>query len=200
MTVHRPYGIDDPYKRLPTERFPRDPEAGDTVQIGFRADADVEGAHVELRHPDGATSDHPAQPLGDGLWSATLPALPAGAHAYTIRTRTPAGRQDSETFDLPVGRWRVADRLYDVETTETSVTLALATREAAATADAYDARLTVSFPLPGVCSTTFSVGSTPTPDAASPAETLPCTTERANGDQSNSRPKTGPPSPPKPSN
>jgi len=193
MTVHRPYGIDDPYKRLPTERFPRDPEAGDTVQIGFRADADVEGAHVELRHPNGATADHPAQSLGEGLWSATLPALPAGAHAYTIRTRTPAGRQDSETFDLPVGRWRVADRLHDVETTATSVTLLLATSdgEAEATLDARDeattpprapaARLTLSFPLPGVCTTTFSVGSGPTHDAASPVETLPCTTDRAGG-------------------
>lgn len=189
MTMHRPHGIDDPYKRLPTERFPRDPEAGDTVQIGFRADTDVDAAQVVLEDPDGATSEHPAQPLGDGLWTAQLPALPAGAHAYRIRTRTAAGQQDGETFDLPVGRWRVADRLHDVETTATTVTLSLATSEAAdAVTDeattpprAHAARLGLSFPMPGVCTTAFSVGSGPERDATSADEGLPCTTERSGG-------------------
>ncbi len=189
MKVHRPYGIDDPYKRLPTERFPRDPEASDTVQIGFQADADVDAAQVVLQHPGGATSEHPAQPLGEALWTVQLPALPAGAHAYRIRTRTPAGQQDSEAFDLPVGRWRVADRLRDVETTATTVTLLLATSEAAGavTDEATTsppvpaARLTLSFPLPGVCTSVFSVGSGPERDAASVEEGLPSTTERADG-------------------
>ena len=93
MIDHRPFGIDDPYKPLPVERFPRDPVAGDAVRLGFAAPG-AAAAHVEVRGPAGA-SEHPAQPLGSGFWTAELPPLPAGAWGYTIHARDAGGARPS---------------------------------------------------------------------------------------------------------
>jgi len=36
MILHQPYGHDDPYRPLPVERTPRDPEPGEWVQVVSR--------------------------------------------------------------------------------------------------------------------------------------------------------------------
>ena len=110
MIEHRPYGIDDPYKRLATERHPRDPEAGDAPQIGFRTAPSATAAWVMLER-DGAPERHPALPLAAGLWTALLPALPGGAYAYTIHATDGAAVHASARFDLDVARRRSADRV-----------------------------------------------------------------------------------------
>jgi len=181
MAVHRPYGIDDPYKRLPTERYPRDPEAGDDVQINFHADRGVRAALVVFEHADGTRSEYTAQPLTDGLWTTLLPNVPAGRHGYRIRTRTDAGEEEGERFELAVGRWRSAKRLAHVETTATTVTLVLTAEDDCAEPDAAAVHLKLTFPLAGVCTTTFWVSPTPQRDCEEHGNGLPCDSERSGG-------------------
>lgn len=110
MIEHRPYGHDDPYKRLRIERFPRDPEAGDAPQIGFRTDPGASEAWLTLSR-GGARERHDARATGPGWWTVLLPPLPAGAHGYTLHARDAAGEHASDRFALDVARPRRVDRV-----------------------------------------------------------------------------------------
>lgn len=169
MIEHAPYGNDDPYKRLPTERYPRDPEAGQAVQVGFRTLPDVGEAWLTLER-EGASERIPAQSLGRGLWQAQLPALEAGRFRYTLHARGPGGEEGTEAFDLPVGRWRVAARLAEVRPGPVGVQLVLLAE------DGGEALLELSFPAPGVCRSAFAPAG-----VLDPAEGLPFGLERRNG-------------------
>ncbi len=151
MIDHRPFGIDDPYKRLATERHPRDAEAGDAPQIGFRTSSTVGEAWVSLDH-DGRSSRHPAQRVSEDTWIAQLPPLDAGAYAYTLHARGPEGAEDSEPYDLPVARWREATRVLVATPFERGLRLVLEGDDGArATVD-------VTAPLAGVARTRLSLG------------------------------------------
>lgn len=115
MIRHTPYGIDDPYKRLRTERFPRDPEQGQPVQVSFACDTHTHEAWLELHGAQGSRRFE-AQALGGGVWSAQLPPLQAGSYRYTLHARrTPEGPADATApFDLPVAAWRSAGRVLEV--------------------------------------------------------------------------------------
>jgi alpha-glucosidase (family GH31 glycosyl hydrolase) len=122
---HRPFGIDDPYKRLATERHPRDPVAGDAPQIGFRTALSATEAWVMLER-GGAPERLPALPLAAGLWTALLPALGGGAYAYTIHATDGAVEQASPRFGLDVARRRRADRVAGARVDDHGLTVDLA--------------------------------------------------------------------------
>src|SRR5690606_16344155 len=111
MIEHLPYGIDDPYKSLPTERFPRDPTPGEVVQIGFRAEPAAAAAWVEVRHTaveatgDGTDQRVEATALGDGLWTADIGPFDAGRVEYRLVAASGGGRHETADFTFAVGSW-----------------------------------------------------------------------------------------------
>ena len=162
--AHTPVGIDDPYKRLPTERFPRDPQPGDRVQINFRAEG-AQGAAVILRCGD-AASQVEAASLGQGLWTADIGTVESGAYAYTIETD---GGGRSEAFGFTVGRWHQVSGVSGVDIRDGGVLLELTDGQGRA------GRAALSFPAAGVCRLEFGTG-----DAAE-ITGLACTAQQGGG-------------------
>lgn len=108
MIHHVPHGIDDPYKRLPIERYPRDPVEGQEIQLGFTCTDSVQEAWAVLEGPGGERTVA-ATSFGSGAWSAVLPALEAGSYRYRLLARSrEGGLSESGPFELPVARWRSA--------------------------------------------------------------------------------------------
>jgi len=159
MIVHEPYGIDDPYKRLPTERFPRGPEAGDDVRVGFRTASPRAWVVVETQ---GSSREIPAQRVSEDLWQAPLGALGGGSYRYWIHAE---GEDAAGPFDLEVGRWRAAERVEGIRQEGWGVAIDLVT------ADQGRVTLCLSFPSDGVCSATFALGQF-TPSAGLPFEVV----------------------------
>lgn len=150
MIVHLPQGIDDPYKRLPTERYPRDPEAGEEVRIGFQTTSSDAWVVLEAQEQQVRVS---AQRLLKDHWIAPLGALEAGAYRYWIHG---AGEEAVGPFEFEVGRWRVVEKVEGVSCDDTGVAVALATDDLGASAT-----LHLSFTHPGVCRATFVVRDVP---------------------------------------
>ncbi len=142
---HLPYGIDDPYKQAPTERFPRDPGPGEPVQIGFRAPPEADTAWLEVS-AGGAQRRFEAKPMGDGLWAAQLGAFGSGLVSYRIVAEAPAGA-GSWTADhaFEVGRRVEVVGLGGVQQCGDALRLTLGTSSATS------ALLELRFPAPGVC-------------------------------------------------
>lgn len=113
MIRHAPYGIDDPYKRLPIERFPRDPVAGDDVQVCFTCPESTEAAWAVLRSGSEGESEVRATRLDGTTWTVWFPALASGAYEYDLYARQGAGTLRGGSFDLRVARWRAADTVLD---------------------------------------------------------------------------------------
>ncbi len=164
MIEHRPFGIDDPYKHLVDERSPRDPEAGDALQIGFRTAASASEAWLTLER-DGTRERHEAQSLADGTWVALVEALEAGTYSYTIHARDGAEEYTSARFGLEVARARRVDRALHGQIDPHGLSLELAGPDGARAA----LRLGVS--APGVARVELVPGPAPsrTDDEASPA-------------------------------
>jgi alpha-glucosidase (family GH31 glycosyl hydrolase) len=141
---HHPYGIDDPYKRLPTERFPRDPRSDDRVHIGFVC-TEARSAWVNLHTATGVQRCE-AQALGTGQWLAALGSPGSGAHRYQILADTAQGELSSEVYPLEIGRWCEAATLHDLEATPNGVRFTLRTNDGSSR---LQARLSV--PIAGVC-------------------------------------------------
>lgn len=150
MIQHYPYGIDDPYKRLPTERVPRDPEPGDEIQVLFHAEA--ESAFVELEQ-NSERHCFAAQTFGNGYWSAHLPALASGSYRYNIHAQQDGGRETAGPFELEVGTWFEANQLEAVQTTTDGIILRLGVEDRE-----NPVHLTLSFPTFGACRCDFSTG------------------------------------------
>ena len=125
MIEHRPFGIDDPYKRLRCERYPRDPVAGDAPQIGFRTPASASEAWLTLER-DGSRQRYEAQALGDGTWLALLDALEPGTYGYTIHARDGAQEHTSARFGLEVARQRRVERALHGQIDPHGLSVALA--------------------------------------------------------------------------
>lgn len=143
--THHPHGIDDPYKRLPTERSPRDPQPGDRVRVNFHAE--TKAAWVELNRA-GQTTRHDAQTLGNGLWTADLGAVESGPYAYQVVLED---GERSEAFKFTVGHWCEVTAIRNVQVSGQGVTLTCDVngREA-------PAFITLSVPAAGVCRMDFS--------------------------------------------
>lgn len=99
MIEHAPLGIEDPYRPAATERFPRRPQPGDTVQIGFRTHPGVESAWVELSDTAGSRRIG-AHQLAAGSWLAGLGEVSTGPVSYSIH----AGTESAGPFAFEVGR------------------------------------------------------------------------------------------------
>lgn len=153
MILHQPYGHDDPYRPLPVERTPHDPQPGEAVQVSFQTGLEAQRAWVEF-----ADQRLEAQSLGQGYWTASLGRLQPGHYSYTLATE----REQTEAFEFEVGRWLEAERLVGVEAGERGVQVELGAQ------DGSKAVLSLSFPLAGVCKAEFCVGKRGT------LEGLPC--------------------------
>ncbi|THF85545.1 hypothetical protein E7T09_16470 [Deinococcus sp. KSM4-11] len=151
---HTPHGIDDPYKILPTERHPRDPQPGERVHVGVQA-GDQARVHVDLDH-DGTVTRLPAQALGGGHHTADLGAVQTGHYAYTFVLEDGSS---SERHDFTVGRWQAVTAIDGVQVTDTGVILTCLTGERAA-----PAYITVAVPAPGVCTVTFDADTAVVPE------------------------------------
>lgn len=161
MFVHHPYGNDDPYKRTPTERFPRDPKPGDRVQIGFRGPSMVREAWVEVTS-GGATRRVEAQAVGDGLWTADLGSFASGRVAYVIRAATGGDRVDASA-PMAAGMQQAPEFTFDVGACQRVVGIGAATQDGALlrvdlVTDGLPAQLQVSFPSSGTCHCQLVVG------------------------------------------
>lgn len=150
MITHHPYGIDDPYKTLATERFPRDPAPGDEVQVGFEISPDAAHAWVILTEA-GQDRCVPAVRLNDTQWSASLGRLGSGAYTYQMFSKTDEEEVNSDAFTFEVGHWVQPEGIQAVEATGESVVLHF---QASGTA----ARYVISFPHEGVCRTELLTG------------------------------------------
>ena len=166
MIEHRPYGNDDPYKRLVNERYPRDPVAGDAPQIGFRTSPAAGAAWVVLER-DGSSERHDALHLGQGNWLALLPSLTAGAYAYTLHASEAGQEQVSSRHQLPVASRRSAHSVAGSASDDRGLSLDLVGPEGAR------AWLHLSVAAPGVARLELTPGSSAAP-VASPTS-LPCT-------------------------
>ena len=167
MIVHEPYGIDDPYKRAATERFPRDPAPGDHVSVGFATESDAREAWLDLDEPSGSRRVSAAS-LGQGLWLAELGELGAGSYSYTLHAQG-NGRVEATASPFPfeIGAWHEAGRVTDVASAPAHLALTL-------DAQGVDACAVFTFPLAGVCRIDLATG----PGGDAPPEGLPCELQR----------------------
>jgi alpha-D-xyloside xylohydrolase len=153
MISHKPYGIDDPYKRLPTERFPRDPQPGDAVQVGFETTATASRAWVVVTKA-GETHCFPALGQGRGLWTADLGECESGSCDYRIHAVIDGREVMSEEFSFDVGTWVEVTGVDAVDGVGAGVLLALSTT-------GRQAHLAITCPLDGVLRCELVVGSAP---------------------------------------
>ncbi|HLU83191.1 MAG TPA: TIM-barrel domain-containing protein, partial [Trueperaceae bacterium] len=162
MILHEPYGNEDPYKHGACERYPRDPEPGDPVQVRFRDQVGATRAWVAVTTSTG-TTEVAAVPLGDDLWTADIGAFPPGLVEY--RFGVEGGDAGQAPGDAPSYRFEVGRRLYvtgvaQVVPLSDRVRLKLDTGAAGGTAPtAHGAYLDLSFPLAGVLRTELHLGS-----------------------------------------
>ncbi|PYE52702.1 TIM-barrel domain-containing protein [Deinococcus yavapaiensis] len=138
---HRPFGIDDPYKKLPDERSPRDPAPGDRVTVNFRATTEKASVTLTSR---GRREHLSATSLGDGLFTTDLGVVTPGEYTYTIE----AGGA-SQSFSFTVGAWREVRSVEDVRVEATLVHLTLGLD------DGSTLPCILSFPASGVCAVGF---------------------------------------------
>ncbi|WP_309569726.1 hypothetical protein, partial [Deinococcus sp.] len=158
---HAPHGIDDPYKPLPTERHPRDPQPGDRVSVGVQTGGDTP-VQVELHHAAGVTR-HPALALGGGGHTADLGVVDTGDYAYHFVLED---GQRSERHAFTVGRWHAVTAIQDIQATATG--LILTCQAEGRDAPAY---VTLAVPAPGVCTVVFDADTTVSPQGQ------PCRTD-----------------------
>jgi alpha-D-xyloside xylohydrolase len=162
MISHKPYGIDDPYKRLPIERFPRDPQPGDAVQVGFETPATASRAWVVVAKA-GETRCAPAIGQGRGLWNADLGELGTGSYDYRIHAVIDGREERSEEFSFEVGSWVEVTGVAGVDPVGAGVLFTLTTT-------GRPAHLAITCPTDGVLRCELLVGSVPPTTLAS----LPC--------------------------
>lgn len=101
---HLPRGHDHPYHRYAPERFPRDPVAGQPVEVratltGSEGPLYLEWYQDDIRQPDVAAVYTEPHWQEEGYWSAAMGPLPGGAR---VRYRLAAGGSVSQWFEFGV--------------------------------------------------------------------------------------------------
>jgi len=157
MIRHTPYGIDDPYKQLPTERFPRDPQAGDDVQVSFDCPESAHEAWAVLKGEAAGETRVPATRLQGTTWTVWFPALPAGSYEYVLHARQGEETLRSAPFNLRVARWRTAGTVVGFTPHSDGVTVRVGA-EAGAGFDDRQLTCTLRVPLPGVLTVESDLG------------------------------------------
>ena len=152
MIVHEPLGIDDPYKRTATERYPRDPVPGEPVSVGFTTPPTIREAWVDLRSPSGERRVEPAR-LAEGHWLADLGPAEPGSTSYTIAAVHEGAEVATARFAFEVGTWLEARRVRAVDVGRDHVAIDLDVAGLAA-------RAVLTFPLEGVCRVEHVAGDT----------------------------------------
>lgn len=165
MIWHDPVGIDDPYKATVTERHPRRPLPGQSVQLGFAVTESAVTAWVELTHTraQGAATTRkvPATRHGADAWTADIGAFQDGHVSYTLHAARDNGAEErSGPFEFEVGVWHEVTGVTSITAHERTVELELTTNAA-------PVYLTLVFPTEGACRLRLS-GSRP---AQRPSET-----------------------------
>lgn len=174
MIQHVPYGIDDPYKRQPVERFPRDPEEGEEIQVSFACPGAVSEAWAVLEAA-GQTTTRAGTSLGGGLWVVWFPPLAAGTYRYRLYARDGNGVAEVGPFELPVARWRAPSDIAHVDTYDQGAIL----RWNVAADGPFDARsgsCVLCVPAPGILTVDAHIGG----EAPAPSG-LPCRFSEADG-------------------
>ncbi|MBL8094585.1 MAG: hypothetical protein JNL73_10470 [Anaerolineales bacterium] len=171
--IHHPFGDEHPYRATPFERTPREPIAGQPVQLGVgtRPIGAASGVQVRWRVNDGPEQAVAADAQGDvdgaTRWLATLPGAAAGDRvSYRFETTAAGTTTTEETF--VVAGWEIASRVANWQAGATAVTVSL---EAGPT-------VTVSADAEGVLSINAGFGARP---VASGAPDLPLTVEETAG-------------------
>lgn len=117
--THTPYGLEHPYKQQPSERFPRNPMAGQPVTLGVATwpPAAAETVWAEWTVSGTQESGHaPGDWHRDGdeqsFWRVSLPAFTRGQEV-TYRLHARQGRQQitSPDFSFAVPGWLLLNRV-----------------------------------------------------------------------------------------
>ena len=144
MILHEPYGNEDPYKPGACERYPRDPEPGQNVQVRFRAEGGAAGARVAVRAA-GERTKVDAVPVGDGYFTADIGSFAPGVVEYEIGVNggdaegavsdgaTAPVMGDGRTYRFEVGRRVAVAGVEHVQALADRVRLTLRTAEAPTT-------------------------------------------------------------------
>ncbi|MEW6232064.1 MAG: TIM-barrel domain-containing protein [Chloroflexota bacterium] len=111
--LHNPYGLEHPYEQAPTERFPRDPVAGQPVALGVAtwppAAAEAVWASWVLEGMDEEEQVEGQWARDDeerSYWQVQLPAFRQGQRvAYRLHARQGGRQLSSETFSFVVAGW-----------------------------------------------------------------------------------------------
>ena len=119
--THRPYGRNHPYEQDATERFPRDPIAGQPVTLGIatRPAGAAEAVWVEW-HVEGSQKSFqlqavPAEETNEQtLWHVQLPSFTANDQvSYYLGARQGERQLRSENFSFSVPYWLSATQVVD---------------------------------------------------------------------------------------
>jgi alpha-glucosidase (family GH31 glycosyl hydrolase) len=136
LTIHhQPYGEQHPYDFLPTERFPRNPCAGEPVLLGVETNSYPEADSVWcLWQVEGNSDENRTEAVkvnsteSTHLWQINLPAFNGnefvhyrffGQSGYTI--------VESERFSFSVSTWINVSSVNSLEETENQILLELST-------------------------------------------------------------------------
>lgn len=128
---HQPYGLEHPYEQEPTERFPRNPVAGQPVALGVAtwppATAEAVWADwlVEGTDDGGQSLGTWVEDTGDrSYWRIHLPSFQPGRRvAYCLYARQNGRQLSSETFSFVVAGWTELGDVVDYQFATSHLTL-----------------------------------------------------------------------------
>ncbi|MEC0148336.1 hypothetical protein, partial [Paenibacillus alginolyticus] len=120
--VHQPTGYDDPYVILPYERFPRHPEAGDSVLVRlltqpFQASqvVTVQAAVNGIPAAEAVTAVMKVTDGGEKVWEAQLgPYLTGDEVSYAFALQSGSKSLSSATYSFQVRAWTALERVHEL--------------------------------------------------------------------------------------
>jgi alpha-D-xyloside xylohydrolase len=132
--MHQPTGYDDPYVILPYERFPREPEAGDSVFVHlltqpFQANqvVTVHAAVNGIPAAEGVPAAVKVMDGGEKVWEAQLgPYLAGDEVSYAFALQSGGKSMRSATYSFKVRTWTALERVHALHTTTNGFVVLLA--------------------------------------------------------------------------
>lgn len=136
VVVHRPRGEEHPYEQSAVERFPRQPVAGQPVDLGAVTLPDAGEVWAEWWSDAGeegraAATEVKWEEEGKRAWRAALPPFPRGTRvSYRLSARHESGVFSTETFTFTVLGWSKVSRVVDARFAGNNIHLTLALEDA----------------------------------------------------------------------